>query len=625
MMMNLGGTMENIDFIKNIPVPLLYGRVVKYKDKIVDYIVEFGNKKLLEIFKKYIDNITNKSIKEILPVFKLEKYFNDIFSNKFEKCFKRYIPELKGWFKIEKQKVNDEQYILYFDEVIKYKDTMLEKVKQSDKILFIKDGDGLYLDCNEAFEKIARCSADNIFGMNDIEIWGEKIGKSFIESHEESVRNKEKYSKKICNFFNVCYSIGRYLFYDEDDIITIFGICEEVSDIRKEKEKIENTKKMMEIIKDAIPDNIYYRDINGRYLECNNSFLDDLGLKREEVIGKNNNEISKLEHLADIYKITDDEVINCREKRVYEEELIIDNKAKYVETIKTPLFDHYNNIIGIIGISRDISHRKEMEEEIDRLRLEFFANLSHELRTPINLIFSALQLVRLKEKDTLQNNEMLDRYLRIINQNGNRLLKLVNNLIDLTKIDCGYFEYKPQNEDIVSFVEDICMSVADFSKQNDIDLIFDTNIEEMVMAFDPEKLERIMLNLLSNSIKYNQKPGLIEINLKYYDDIFEIRVKDTGIGIPEDKKNDVFDKFKQLDNRLRKVSEGSGIGLSLAKSLVEIQGGTINVESKLGVGSEFIVKLPLKVVDNDEHDFIYERKINSELVERVNIEFSDIY
>ena len=169
------------------------------------------------------------------------------------------------------------------------------------------------------------------------------------------------------------------------------------------------------------------------------------------------------------------------------------------------------------------------------------------------------------------------------------------------------------------------MSVAEFSKQNDIELILDTHVEEKLMAFDAEKLERIMLNLLSNSIKYNQKSGKIEINLNCYDKFFEIRVKDTGIGIPEDKINDVFDKFKQLDNRLTKISEGSGIGLSLAKSLVEIQDGTIEVESKLGEGSEFIVKLPMKVVGKDEHDFTYERKIDNELVERVNIEFSDIY
>ena len=284
--------------------------------------------------------------------------------------------------------------------------------------------------------------------------------------------------------------------------------------------------------------------------------------------------------------------------------------------------DSYGNLVGVIDTVRDISHRSEIE----RLRLEFFANLSHELRTPLNLIFGSLQTIDLLEKDLLNNNSRLKKYIEIISQNSKRLLKLVNNLIDSTKFDCEYYEYEPKNYDIVHFIENIAMSVAEFAKQNDITLTFDTNVEEKVMAFDLEKLERTMLNLLSNSIKYNNSPGKIDVILKDCNETFNITVKDSGIGIPNDKLKVIFERFKQVENRLRKRSEGSGIGLSLVKDLIKIQGGIIEVKSEVGVGSEFTIRLPVKVVsDNGEIKESNYRDLSDSMVTRMNIEFSDIY
>ena len=194
------------------------------------------------------------------------------------------------------------------------------------------------------------------------------------------------------------------------------------------------------------------------------------------------------------------------------------------------------------------------------------------------------------------------------------------------EMKCGYYEYNPKNYDIVSFVENISMSVADFAKQTNIDLIFDTDVEEKIMAFDLEKLERIMLNLLSNSIKYNKAQGQIEVLLNDCNDTFVIRVKDTGVGIPSDKLMYIFERFRQVENTFNKSTKGSGIGLSLVKDLIEIQGGTIEVKSELGVGSEFIIKLPVKILSDDSNiDKVYFNNDYHDLVKRMNIEFSDIY
>ena len=295
-----------------------------------------------------------------------------------------------------------------------------------------------------------------------------------------------------------------------------------------------------------------------------------------------------------------------------------------METIKVPFIDGNGIVGGILGISRDISHRKEEEREFERLRMEFFANLSHEFTTPLNLIFSAIQLLYLK-----LGNENLDysceyiKYIDIIKQNSHRLLRLVNNMIDSTRLDVGSLQYNPVNSDIVNYIENIFDSVVEFANQNGIKMIFDTTIEEHIVAFDLEKMERIILNLISNAIKFNKTNGQIDINLDCNKDDVIIEVKDTGIGIPKDKYNDIFEKFRQINNRMTKINEGSGIGLSLVKSLVNLHNGNIEMESKLGEYTKFIIKIPNQLTDKKIE--IDEKLFTSKYIENIEVEFSDIY
>ena len=288
-----------------------------------------------------------------------------------------------------------------------------------------------------------------------------------------------------------------------------------------------------------------------------------------------------------------------------------------------PVFDENGNIIKKIGIISDITKTKEIEERLESLRIDFFANLSHEIRTPITLILSCIQILNIKidnmeEKD----KKYLNKYISIIKQNSYRLLKLVNNLIDTTKINSGNFDYNPRNADIISFIENICMSVSEFVKMNDMDIIFDTDEEEKIIAFDLDNMERIILNLLSNAIKFSNNNGIIKVTIKCRDDI-KISVKDNGIGIPKDKQNRVFERFGQVKNKMKTESEGSGIGLFLVKHLVELNGGKIDLNSELGKGSEFIITLPNKTVKQEEGELILNKVENK--IDRMNIEFSDIY
>jgi signal transduction histidine kinase len=179
-----------------------------------------------------------------------------------------------------------------------------------------------------------------------------------------------------------------------------------------------------------------------------------------------------------------------------------------------------------------------------------------------------------------------------------------------------------KNYDIVNVVEDIALSVADYVEDKGIELIFDTDVEEKRMAVDVDKIERVILNLLSNAIKFTNGGGQILVNLWDKGESVLIAVKDTGVGIPKDKLDIIFDRFGQVDKTLSRNREGSGIGLSLVKSIVEMHEGDIMVQSKVDEGSEFIIELPVRLAPENEtsDNILYETR-----VEKVSIEFSDIY
>jgi len=292
------------------------------------------------------------------------------------------------------------------------------------------------------------------------------------------------------------------------------------------------------------------------------------------------------------------------------------------------------------ALEQEITHRistekalKESEKQIsyskeyDKIKMEFFSNISHELRTPINVIFSALQMHEYKLKHCSYENAYKDcfKYGNTMKQNCYRLLRLINNLIDITKIDTGYFDLNEININIISLIEDITLSVADYVENKGLSLIFDTYVEEKVIACDPEKMERIILNLLSNAVKFTSKGGNIMVNIEDGVESICIRVKDNGRGIPKEKLNSIFDRFVQVDKSFTRDHEGSGIGLSLVKALVELHGGTISAKSTEGYGTEFIISIPCKLLNETYDQIACCEELTKSCIEKINIEFSDIY
>lgn len=250
---------------------------------------------------------------------------------------------------------------------------------------------------------------------------------------------------------------------------------------------------------------------------------------------------------------------------------------------------------------------QEHKEELSQSKLQFFTDISHEIRTPLTLVLSPLQQLMRTEKD-----EKLIHSYNIMHRNAVRILRLINQLLDLRKIEKNQMKLKVQPLNVVNFISDIIESFSPFSKEKNIEISFNYDeIKEDVLV-DPDFLDKIIYNLISNAFKYTPKGGSIDVIAKVEaDKNLVISVLDTGIGMSKETVNNIFDRFYQANNIGTTGEKGTGIGLHLTKMLVEIHHGSIEVNSEVNMGSEFIVKLPctkenyssdelLSVVSNEE-------------------------
>ena len=264
---------------------------------------------------------------------------------------------------------------------------------------------------------------------------------------------------------------------------------------------------------------------------------------------------------------------------------------------------HKVNTLDRLVNERTNKLRKEMEKNeqlfkkvlsLEQNKNNYFVNLSHELRTPLNVLSSINQLIKeFTKKDNFITPEKLSYYMGIMDRNCYRLLGLINNLIDHTKIENNSYIINKKDEDIVYLVEETVLDMKDYIEEKGLELIFDTDIEEKVIRCDKVDIERCIINLVGNAVKFTPEGGLIEVLLQDLDDKVKIIVKDNGIGISEENQKIIFDRFNQVVDESSEQKGGSGLGLTITKQLITLHNGEIYVESEVGVGSEFIIILPV--------------------------------
>ena len=324
---------------------------------------------------------------------------------------------------------------------------------------------------------------------------------------------------------------------------------------------------------------------------------------------------------------------NIKTSDLPEGSVIINHPKKLIKEYKNILIASLLLLIGLLSMilvllwyivykkryEKAILNAMHNAEEASKIKTHFISNISHELKTPINVIMSAIQLINynIKESPSYSKNKNT---LAIIDDNCKRLLRLINNLIDVQKHELDDTKLNLSAVNVVNLIEMLVASVVPYAESKNLNLIFDTNKEDVILKVDSDKLERIILNLLSNAIKFSKPNGEIRVTLNFEDCLY-ISVADNGIGIAKENLNKIFDKFTQLDTSFSRKNEGSGIGLSIVKSFVLLHNGKISVKSELNKGTSFLIELPLTETSNVEtEDASYDN-----LSENVKIELSDIY
>lgn len=283
---------------------------------------------------------------------------------------------------------------------------------------------------------------------------------------------------------------------------------------------------------------------------------------------------------------------------------------------------YINDITEVVNKNEEIINLENKINE-EKIKDEFYANISHELRTPINVIYSGLQLNSIY----IENREIekVRRNNKLIKQNCLRLIRTVNNFIDSNKLAENKFILNKEVYNMVDIIDNIVLVCDYYMKQKNIKVTFDPEFEEIYMLCDKDHIERIMLNILSNSLKYGKEYGNIFVTLLVEEENIIIEVMNDAEAIGESKRNMIFETFTKINNSLSRPSEGSGLGLFLTKELVELSGGNIEIISGKEIGNIFKMTLPYNRKTIKEEDIVNKEVKINELKEKVDIEFSDIY
>ncbi|HEX2927545.1 MAG TPA: PAS domain-containing sensor histidine kinase [Ruminiclostridium sp.] len=409
--------------------------------------------------------------------------------------------------------------------------------------------------------------------------------------------------------------------------------CSITLNYKTRKHKSDNAEALAQAkqILSKVTDMVVITDSIGKIVLTNDSFKNLSGYSEKELLERNIASLITFSILPGSKDIRRGQIIahgntfipvDISESRIYSKDSTMLGTAYVLRDIGT-VSKINEEILKDDALTKSLSDMNEQFKELDKLKSNFLSNVSHELRTPLNLMISSLKLsaFKLNQSNGMVDPSLIYKHFDIMNQNCFRLTRIINNIIDITRIDAGALQLNLSNNNIVEIVEETVLSVASFIEKKGMTLIFDTDVEEKYIACDLDQIQRVLLNLISNAVKFNNNGREIFVSIKEASEIIKISVKDSGIGISPENQQLIFDRFIQVDKSLTRQHEGCGIGLAITKYLVELHKGTITLESELDRGSTFTITLPVYLVPNS-----IAKRVSpfATLNEKVNIEFSDV-
>ena len=472
-------------------------------------------------------------------------------------------------------------------------------------MLCIASFDGYFVDLNPAWERTLGFTIEELKAKPFIDFVHPDDRESSIAEAEtimatgrDVVSFENRYRCKDGGYkwilWSASVSLEKRLYY---------AVGRDITRRKKTEDALEQEQNLLNAFMDNTPDRIYFKDRASRFVRINKAVAELFHLSDvQEAIGRTDAEFFTEEHAQWAYE--DEQAVMKTGKPMEakaEKETWPSGEETWVSTTKAPLFDRAGRIIGTFGISRDITERvraeaelqvaKEAAEYANRAKNDFLANMSHELRTPLNAIIGFAEILRDEIIGPMKPEQK--ELVTDIHTSGRHLLEMINDILDLSKIEAGTMDLDFQTFSVVETMEEVSTIINALAIRQQIQLTQEFD-QDVTVTADKTKFKQILYNLLSNGVKFTNEGGKVTAKLEVTNDTLLIRVIDTGVGISEEHQRMLFQAFTQVDASKARAHEGTGLGLALTKQLVELHGGKIWVESAVGEGSTFSFTLPLR-------------------------------
>ncbi len=476
-----------------------------------------------------------------------------------------------------------------------------------------------------------------VIGKTDVDLFGEEFGRKTLENDERLMAIGKPIvglteSRKLEDGSFYWTSTTKVPLRDNSgQIVGLVGITREINEFMKAQEERERERNLLRTLIDNIPDYIYVKDRDGRFIVSNTAVVHQMGLASEnELLGKTDFDFFPHDLAAKYY--AEEQAIIQADKGIYNHEgpsvdASKEEKDRWVTTNKVILRDGQGSITGFVGIGRDITERKRAEEQIrsqlsiieeqnlalttanekaleaTKAKSAFLASMSHELRTPLNAIIGYSEML---DEEMGDNGD--DRYradVEKVRSAGKHLLGLINDILDLSKIESGKMELYLEEFDLKNVIGEVASMVQPLIAQNENTFVLTGNEESRLVRLDLTKVRQILFNLISNASKFTQN-GTVSLEVASVPGdaaprpAIRFRVSDTGIGITKEQEERLFKEFAQADGSTTRRYGGTGLGLAISKRFCEMMGGSIGIESSSSKGTTFVATLPQRIEEPHE-------------------------
>ena len=603
---------------------VLHKIVYDKKNKAIDYIIIDSNR----AFEKQTGIKNSEAKNQLASIFygSGSAPYLDIYSQTaatgVPTHFETYFPPLEKYFDISVFSPKKDFFATIFQDITKRKQTeeMLRKSENEFRVLaesmpqivWITLADGLNIYFNQKWVDYTGLTLEESYGHG----WNKPIHpddqQMALDAWQNAIKNNTTYSAesrlRSANGTYKWFLVRGVPLIDENgSILKWFGTCTDIHELKMNEVELQISEEKYKGLFEKMLDGVYKSSHEGKFLQINNAMVNMLGYNSKE-------ELYAIDIKSDLYFKESDRESAALEER-YEEMAIFRLKKKdgseiWVEDHGQHVLDDKGNILYHEGIMRDVTKRfrteqeliaaKEKAEEMNRLKSNFLANMSHELRTPLVGILGFADILS-QEVESKESKEMAETIFR----SGNRLSETLNLILDLSKFETEKLAINYPKFDLVSKAEEIINSFNGTAVKKGLTLKSSFSQDSIIINFDERAFNSILNNLINNALKFTSE-GSVTTTIFFNNDFVEIKVIDTGIGINEKDYQIIFDEFRQASEGYNRNFEGSGLGLSITKKIVEKFGGTITVESEIGKGTTFKVILPVTNAEAKEKEITAE-------------------